>query len=109
MPNPVISCGDDKMGGNLYKMQVERRREGQQHTGGRGRFALFLPSGDQGHNGGFAPALKQHPITRGITDKILSVIREGGDHGVPIVVSVPNKPAGRAFIQIAEVLRKKLA
>jgi len=28
---------------------------------------------------------------------------------VPIVVSAPGKPAGRAFIQIAEVLRKKLA
>jgi hypothetical protein len=71
--------------------------------------ALFLPSGDQGHNDGFAAAPKQHPITRGITDKIPSVIHEGGDRGVLVMVSAPGKPAGKAFVQIAETLRKKLA
>jgi ATP-binding protein involved in chromosome partitioning len=29
-------------------------------------------------------------------------IREGGDSGVPIVVSEPNSPAGRAFALLAE-------
>jgi len=55
------------------------------------------------------PTPKQHPITRGITDIIPSEIREGGDRGVPIVVPVPNKPAGRSFVQIAEMLRGKQA
>jgi hypothetical protein len=35
-------------------------------------------------------------------------IREGGDCGVQIVVSSPNKPAGEAFIKIAEAVRQKL-
>jgi hypothetical protein len=29
----------------------------------------FLPSGDQGHKGGFAALTKQHPITRNIANK----------------------------------------
>jgi hypothetical protein len=32
--------------------------------------APFLPSGDQGHKGGFAPLPKQHPITCRITNEI---------------------------------------
>ena len=39
---------------------------------------------------------------------IFTEIREGGDRGVPIVVSTPNHAAGKAFIQIAETLHKKL-
>jgi ATP-binding protein involved in chromosome partitioning len=39
---------------------------------------------------------------------IFTEIREGGDCGMPIVVSAPNHAAGRAFIQIAETLRKNL-
>jgi hypothetical protein len=31
--------------------------------------APFLPSGDQGRKGGFAPLPKQHPIARRITDE----------------------------------------
>ena len=38
---------------------------------------------------------------------IFTVIREGGDCGTPIVVSTPNHAAGKAFIQIAETLRKQ--
>jgi len=34
-------------------------------------------------------------------------IREAGDRGTPIVVAAPNHPAGKAFIQIAEILQKK--
>jgi ATP-binding protein involved in chromosome partitioning len=33
---------------------------------------------------------------------IYEPIRVGGDHGVPIVVSEPDSPAGRAFIAAAE-------
>lgn len=39
---------------------------------------------------------------------IFTEIREGGDRGVPIVVSSPDKPAGQAFLKIAEALREKL-
>jgi len=39
---------------------------------------------------------------------IFTEIREGGDRGTPIVVSTPNHAAGKAFIQIAETLRKNL-
>jgi ATP-binding protein involved in chromosome partitioning len=35
-------------------------------------------------------------------------IREGGDRGVPVVVSGPDKPSGQAFLKIAEALRSKL-
>jgi hypothetical protein len=40
---------------------------------------------------------------------IFTEIREGGDRGMPIVVSTPNHAAGKAFVQIAEMLQKKLA
>ena len=39
---------------------------------------------------------------------IFMEIREGGDRGVPVVVSSPDKPAGQAFLKIAEALRSKL-
>ncbi|HNQ73750.1 MAG TPA: Mrp/NBP35 family ATP-binding protein [Verrucomicrobiota bacterium] len=39
---------------------------------------------------------------------IFTEIREGGDQGVPVVVSAPTHPAGAAFLQIAEALRRKL-
>ena len=35
-------------------------------------------------------------------------IREGGDRGMPVVVSGPDKPSGQAFLKIAEALRSKL-
>ena len=38
---------------------------------------------------------------------IFTEIREGGDRGVPIVVSAPDKPAGQAFLKIAEAVLKK--
>lgn len=40
---------------------------------------------------------------------IFTEIREGGDRGVPIVVSAPDKPAGQAFLKIAEAVRTKFA
>ena len=39
---------------------------------------------------------------------LFTEIREGGDRGMPIVVSAPNHAAGKVFIQIAETVRKNL-
>ena len=38
---------------------------------------------------------------------IFTEIREGGDRGMPIVVSAPNHAAGKAFIRAAQMLREK--
>lgn len=40
---------------------------------------------------------------------IFTEIREGGDRGVPVVVSSPDKPAGQAFLNVAAAVQKKLA
>jgi len=70
------------------------------------------PNGERveifGHGGGQAEAARQSIPFLGEVP-IFTEIREAGDRGVPIVTSAPDKPAGRAFIQIAEALRKKLA
>ena len=69
------------------------------------------PNGERveifGHGGGQAEAARQNIPFLGEVP-IFTEIREGGDRGMPVVVSAPDKPAGRAFIQIAEALRKKL-
>ncbi len=69
------------------------------------------PTGERveifGHGGGKAEAARQNTPFLGEVP-IFTEIREGGDRGMPIVVSAPNHPAGRAFIQIAETLRKNL-
>jgi ATP-binding protein involved in chromosome partitioning len=69
------------------------------------------PNGERveifGHGGGHAEAARQDIPFLGEVP-IFTEIREGGDRGVPVVVSAPDKPAGRAFIQIAEVIHKKL-
>jgi ATP-binding protein involved in chromosome partitioning len=60
-----------------------------------------------GHGGGRAEAARQKiPFLGEIP--IFKEICEGGDRGTPIVVSTPNHPASRAFIQIAGTLRKNL-
>jgi ATP-binding protein involved in chromosome partitioning len=70
------------------------------------------PNGERveifGHGGGQAEAARQDIPFLGEVP-IFTEIREGGDRGVPVVVSAPDKPAGRTFIQIAEALRKTLA
>jgi len=70
------------------------------------------PNGERveifGHDGGQAEAARQSIPFLGEVP-IFTEIREAGDRGMPVVVSAPGKPAGRAFIQIAEVLREKLA
>jgi ATP-binding protein involved in chromosome partitioning len=60
-----------------------------------------------GHGGGKAEAARQVAPFLGEVP-IFTEIREAGDRGTPVVVSAPNHPAARAFIQIAEALRKKL-
>jgi ATP-binding protein involved in chromosome partitioning len=69
------------------------------------------PNGERveifGHGGGREEAARQDAAFLGEVP-IFTEIREGGDRGVPIVVSTPNHPAGKAFIQIAETLRKNL-
>jgi ATP-binding protein involved in chromosome partitioning len=69
------------------------------------------PNGERveifGHGGGKDEAARQNVPFLGEVP-IFTEIREGGDRGMPIVVSTPNHAAGKAFIQIAETLRKNL-
>ncbi|HZL14249.1 MAG TPA: Mrp/NBP35 family ATP-binding protein [Verrucomicrobiae bacterium] len=69
------------------------------------------PNGERveifGHGGGKEEAARQNVPFLGEVP-IFTEIREGGDRGMPIVVSTPNHAAGKAFIQIAETLRKNL-
>ncbi len=69
------------------------------------------PNGERveifGHGGGKDEAARQKVPFLGEVP-IFTAIRAGGDSGMPIVVSTPNHPAGKAFIQIAETLRKNL-
>ena len=69
------------------------------------------PNGERveifGHGGGQEEAARQNVPFLGEVP-IFTEIREGGDRGTPIVVSTPNHAAGKAFIQIAETLRKSL-
>jgi ATP-binding protein involved in chromosome partitioning len=69
------------------------------------------PNGERveifGHGGGRGEAARQKVPFLGEVP-IFTEIREGGDRGMPIVVSAPNHAAGKVFIQIAEMLRKNL-
>ena len=69
------------------------------------------PNGERveifGHGGGREEAARQNVPFLGEVP-IFTEIREGGDRGMPIVVSTPNHAAGKAFIQIAELLHQKL-
>jgi ATP-binding protein involved in chromosome partitioning len=69
------------------------------------------PNGERveifGHGGGQEEAARQNVPFLGEVP-IFTEIREGGDRGMPIVVSAPNHAAGKAFIQIAETVRKNL-
>jgi ATP-binding protein involved in chromosome partitioning len=70
------------------------------------------PSGERveifGHGGGQAEAARQEVAFLGEVP-LFTEIREGGDRGVPVVVSAPDQPAGQAFVKIAETLRQQLA
>jgi ATP-binding protein involved in chromosome partitioning len=60
-----------------------------------------------GHGGGRAEAERRAFAFLGEVP-IFVEIREGGDRGVPAVVSAPEGPAGRAFSAVAEAVRGKL-
>jgi len=60
-----------------------------------------------GHGGGRAEAARQKVAFLGEVP-LFTEIREGGDQGVPVVVSAPDQPAGQAFVKIAEALRQQL-
>ncbi|HAB15138.1 MAG TPA: chromosome partitioning protein, partial [Verrucomicrobiales bacterium] len=60
-----------------------------------------------GHGGGAAEAQRKGVPFLGEIP-LLPSVREGGDRGVPAVVSDPTGPAGQAFLRIAQGLRAKL-
>jgi ATP-binding protein involved in chromosome partitioning len=70
------------------------------------------PSGERveifGHGGGQAEAVRQGVPFLGEVP-LFTEIREGGDRGVPVVVSAPDQPAGRSFMKVAEALRQRFA
>ncbi len=65
------------------------------------------PNGERveifGHGGGRAEAARQSIPFLGEVP-IFTEIREGGDKGVPVVMSAPKSAAGSAFLKIAEAL-----
>jgi len=69
------------------------------------------PSGERveifGHGGGRAEAQRQNVAFLGEVP-LYTQIREGGDRGVPVVVSAPDAPEGLGFIKIATALREQL-
>jgi ATP-binding protein involved in chromosome partitioning len=69
------------------------------------------PNGERveifGHGGGRAEAERQKIDFLGEIP-IFTAIREGGDRGVPIVVSEPKSAPSGAFMKVAETLRTKL-
>ena len=73
---------------------------------------FITPSGERveifGHGGGREEAARQEVSFLGEVP-IFTEIREGGDRGVPVVVSAAHKPAGEVFIRIAQALRGRLA
>jgi ATP-binding protein involved in chromosome partitioning len=68
------------------------------------------PNGDRveifGHGGGQAEARRQNFPFLGEVP-IFTEIREGGDQGVPVVVSAPDGPAAQVFIQMATSFCKR--
>ena len=70
------------------------------------------PAGERleifGHGGGQAEAARQNVAFLGEVP-LFTEIREGGDRGLPVVVSAADQPAGQAFIKIAQTLRRQLA
>jgi ATP-binding protein involved in chromosome partitioning len=70
------------------------------------------PSGERveifGHGGGRAEAERQGVPFLGEIP-IFTEIREGGDRGIPVVISSAEALPGQSFIRIAEALRKQFA
>ena len=59
-----------------------------------------------GHGGGRHEAARQDVPFLGEVP-LFTEIREGGDRGVPIMISAPDHQAGQAFLKVAETLRAK--
>jgi ATP-binding protein involved in chromosome partitioning len=59
-----------------------------------------------GHGGGAAEARRQSLPFLGEVP-LYTEIREGGDRGVPVVVSNPEAPYARAFIEVAQALQQR--
>jgi ATP-binding protein involved in chromosome partitioning len=59
-----------------------------------------------GHGGGRLEAARLHIPFLGEVPLFVE-IREGGDKGVPVVVSAPESPAGTAFLNIARTLKEQ--
>jgi ATP-binding protein involved in chromosome partitioning len=70
------------------------------------------PNGERveifGHGGGRNEAARKNIPFLGEVP-IFTEIREGGDAGHPVVVASPGKPAGQAFIHIAEALKQRFS
>jgi ATP-binding protein involved in chromosome partitioning len=68
------------------------------------------PNGERveifGHGGGRAEAERQKIPFLGEVP-LFTEIREGGDAGLPVVMSAPEKPPARAFLGIAERLKQR--
>ncbi len=60
-----------------------------------------------GHGGGKAEAARKGLPFLGEVP-LFTAIREGGDAGVPVVVSAPDSPSARAFIDVARTLMTRL-
>ncbi len=72
---------------------------------------FITPNGERaeifGHGGGWEDSEREKlPLLGEIP--IFTEIRVGGDEGIPVVISAPQKPPAQAFIKIAETLRKSL-
>jgi ATP-binding protein involved in chromosome partitioning len=69
------------------------------------------PTGDRveifGHGGGASEAERQKVPFLGEVP-LFTQVREGGDKGIPVTVSAPKEAPGKAFISIAEELKKRL-
>ncbi len=69
------------------------------------------PNGERveifGHGGGRTEAERQKIPFLGEVP-IFTDIREGGDRGVPVVVSAPDQPAGQAFVRIGEAVKRAM-
>jgi ATP-binding protein involved in chromosome partitioning len=69
------------------------------------------PTGDRveifGHGGGQKEAARQGADFLGEIPLYVE-IREGGDLGIPVVVGSPDTPYGRAFLDIARAIHKRL-
>jgi len=69
------------------------------------------PNGDRieifGHGGGRTEAERQNVRFLGEVP-IFTEIREGGDQGIPVVISKAEKPPGKAFIDVAKNLQQEL-